>query len=381
MNKILVTPCLLAASVLSTTALAADVRFNGFASVVGGMTLNEGKSIVNGSEVNSQFSADDPSRGVYDEDLSFKPDTIFGLQVSADLGKGLNVTGQFTGAGGENFDANVAWAYISYELNDSWTMIAGRQRLPVYFYSDYLDVGYAYHWMRPPTEAQIPIDTIEGIQFTHSGSIGAWDTRFQIYGGAGDAETATGSEFGLEDTVGVVAYASNDWLQLRATYMTTDIWFNFTADVGPALAAQAGQSDEDPTTVDFAGVAAHATFGNGFVGAEYINFKFGDPISFTGWDSFTGGYITAGYRIGKVTPHITFSTFEQPISNEAFAVALDGDESADSVTIGIRWDFHPQAALKAEYQTRTDETDDSIKTAQGEVWETDVVSVGFDVIF
>lgn len=384
MKKTLLTPCLLAATI-ATSAQAADVRFNGFASVVAGMTTSEGTAIVRNAmnpaiidgTTDATFVADNPSSGVYDDDISFKPDTIFGLQVSADLGNGLSVTGQFTGAGGEDFDANVAWAYISYELNESWTMVAGRQRLPFFFYSDFLDVGYAYHWMRPPVETQVAVDTLDGIQFRHESSLGSWDTRVQLYGGASNNDSeAIGDEANLENAVGAVFYASNDWLQLRATHMVTDFYLE---TAGEAF----GQGEDDAVDADFTGLAAHMTFGNAFIVAEYVTYEFDDAIQPVGWTTYEGAYISGGYRIGDFTPHITFSTENQEIEDSVYAAAglTDGDDASESITVGVRWDFHPQAAFKVEYQTRSDESDNNIEAYYGDRNEVDVISAGFDVIF
>jgi hypothetical protein len=384
MKKTLLTPCLLAATI-ATSAQAADVRFNGFASVVAGMTTSEGTAIVRNAmnpaiidgTTDATFVADNPSSGVYDDDISFKPDTIFGLQVSADLGNGLSVTGQFTGAGGEDFDANVAWAYISYELNESWTMVAGRQRLPFFFYSDFLDVGYAYHWMRPPVETQVAVDTLDGLQFRFEGSAGSWDTRVQLYGGASNNDSELlNDEAHLENAVGAVFYASNDWLQLRATHMVTDFYLE---TAGEAF----GQGEDDAVDADFTGLAAHMTFGNGFIVAEYVTYEFDDAIQPVGWTTYEGAYISGGYRFGDLTPHITFSAENQEVEDSVFAAAglTDGDDASESITVGVRWDFHPQAAFKVEYQTRSDESDNNIEAYYGDRNEVDVISAGFDVIF
>jgi len=366
-----------------------ELKFNGFASVVAGQTLNQGTVLTRGglsetppnaavtSTGDATYLADSPAGGEYDDEISFKPDTIFGLQISADLGHGLSMTGQITGSGGEDFDANVAWAYLSYEMSDSWTMIAGRQRLPLFFYSDFLDVGYAYHWMRAPIETQTAMDPLDGIQFRHEGSLGSWDTRLQVYAGTSDNESSSlGDEVNMDNAVGGVFYVANDWLQLRATHTVGDLYLAETGEVF-------GQGEDDSVGVAFSGLAAHMTLGQGFVIAEYITYSFDDPIQPVGWDTYTGGYVSGGYRIGDLTPHVTFSTETQELKESVFAAAglTDGDDSTDSVTVGVRWDFHPQAAFKLEYQVRMDESDDNIQAFYGDRNEVDLVSVGFDVIF
>lgn len=372
MKTKLLTPCLLAAAIVAASGTqAADIRFNGFASVVGGMTTSEGDDLLAGAP--SGFTADAPTQARYDDDFSLKPDTNFGLQVTANLGDGLSVTGQFTGAGGEDFDAQVSWAYVSYDINDSWTLLAGRQRIPFFFYSDFLDVGYAYHWIRPPVETNVSVDSLDGIQFRYQGYMGSWDTRVQVYGGTSDSTTTLGgntTDLGLEDAIGVVFYTNNDWLQLRATHMVADFFLE---------APGSNQTDSSPVGVEFSGIAAHATFGNGFVVSEYMTYTFDDPVFAAAWDKYEGAYISAGYRIGDVTPHVTFSTANQSLIG--FAGVVDGDEGSDAITIGARWDFHSQAAFKMEYTSRTEESDSAIKAIKGEPREADVVTLGFDVIF
>ena len=187
------------------TAQAADLRINGFASIGAGLTISEGKDIAPGSnsastDGNATFLADSPTNARYDDDIDFRPDSIYGLQITSALGEGLSATGQITGTGGEDFDATVAWAYVSYDLDDNWTLLAGRQRIPLYFYSDFLDVGYAYHWVRPPSPANSIFDSYDGAQLRHQGSIGSWDTRVQLF--AGSAETTGDFDIGLDDLIG-----------------------------------------------------------------------------------------------------------------------------------------------------------------------------------
>ncbi len=377
------TRSLLAASIALAAAgsvQAADMRINGFISVVAGKTLSEGDNIRN-SNGKATVTADNPTDGIYDDDLDFKPDSIYGLQISSNLGEGLSVTGQITGAGGEDFEAKVSWAYVSYALNDEWTVNAGRQRLPFFFYSDFLDVGYAYHWMRAPTETQVPFDTLDGVQFTWQGLTGDWDSRVQIYAGSSEAETAGTGVIGLDNAIGAVFYTSNDWLQLRATYMTSEFW-------GEDLPTQ---TEDNPVDVWFGGLTAHATFGNTFVVAEYVTYEFDDAIEGAGWTDYEGAYISLGHRINDFTPHITFSTYKQDVEN-AVPVNAAGTpliaqllpkstEESEAITIGVRWDFHPSAAFKMEYTIRSDESKSDFKAAYGDRNDVDLISAGVDVIF
>lgn len=365
---------------LATAApvMATDLRIDGFISVVAGTTLNEGNDRSQ-SDGKARFTADSPTAGVYDGDFDLNPDSIYGLQVSTELGQNLSVTGQITGTGGEDFGARVSWAYISYAFSDDWTINAGRQRIPFFLYSDFLDVGYAYHWMRAPTETQVIFDSIDGLQLTWQGTAGDWDSRFQIYGGDSEADSDAIGDINLDNAVGAVYYTSNTWLQLRATYAAGEFWGNDLAT----------QDEDNRVDVWFAGVAAHATFGNAFVVTEYVTYEFDEAIEEIGWTDYQGAYISLGYRINNITPHITYSLSKQDVENAVsrdagnniLDVVTDSSEQSESFTVGVRWDFHRSAAFKLEYQTRSDKSDNDFKTAFGERNEVDLLSAGFDIIF
>lgn len=378
-NKRLTAAIIAAGLSLGTAAQASDVRINGFISVVGGTTLSEGKN-ADGSK--STFTANGPTDGVYDDDISFKPDTMFGLQVASDLGKGLSVTGQITGAGGEDFDANVAWAYLTYEFNENWALMAGRQRIPFYLTSDYLDVGYAYHWIRPPTVTDSIVDDFEGVQFRHTGYMGDWDTRLQLFAGENSSESGIGS-IGLESIVGAAYFMSTDQFQLRATYLVSDLYIDsLSADVvGPERA----QDDGSPIGISFAGLAGRWNFGNSFLMAEYIASDFDEGIVTLGLAGSNGYYVSFGHQMGNLTPHITYSVdeddYESTNSGLSNLSSFDGSTKATSTTIGLRWDFHPSAAFKVEYMTRSDDSPAERISANGTPLEVDLFSAGIDVIF
>lgn len=378
------------ATVAPTSVQAADLQINGFISVVGGKTLSEGKARVNPTLAGTEavtYQADAPSEGIYDDSVDFKPDSSYGVQVRSDLGSGLSVTGQITGHGGEDFEANISWAYVAYQINDEWSVQAGRQRLPLYYYSDFLDVGYAYHWIRTPQELPAAfVDTLEGVKVMWTPSTDNWDWRFQLYAGGGKEDFEGGLDAEFEDTVGFVANVGNDWLQLRATYMQTDTELNLP--IFSRNGVVQGSSD-NLIKFDFTGVAAHMTFDNVFVVAEYARMTLDEPIAtdqLDGTEDSTTWYISSGIRLGSVTPHITYTENTVGVSDEVVGLNGNAEEASSTWTVGVRWDFHPSAALKVEYLTRSDDSDSVLRNAiggfgYGDRNEVDLISAGIDVIF
>ena len=170
-----------------------------------------------------------------------------------------------------------------------------------------------------------------------------------------------------------VLYASNDWLQLRATYSVGDFWVSLSDDISI-------QSESDPVGASFAGVAANASFGNAFAVAEIININFDDPLLFNGSDSTTGWYVSVGYRTGSLTPYLTLGSETDELHTTILNPAT-GDDTTDFVSMGMRWDFHSQASFKLEYESRSDESDADIVTAYGDRNEVDLLSASIDLLF
>lgn len=390
LTKALLTTCI--ATCISTVQ-AAELRINGFASVVGGKTISD-ETLPTGDQstyrVTPAFGGD-PDSSDYDDDISFKPETNLGLQLSADLGSNLSITAQLTAQGANDFDAEVEWLYLSYDINNNLNVKGGRQRIPFYFYSDYLDVGYAYHWIRPPQDVySLSFSAYEGVSFTYSGNLDLWDTSLHTYYGALDSDTGPFGQLDFTDLWGIVLSGSNDWLELRLSYHRMDVEAPDATAFVPTRPFAPGNEE----VFDYTSFGAKANFGNLFVGVEYALSGLGEPaavnpLNETGFQDGIDWYITAGYRMGAWTPHITYSSSETERESEDFdgdgfvnASSVDGDDAGrDTITLGLRYDFHPSAALKFEYTDSSDESDDSIVTIDGEEGEVSTFAIGVDVIF
>jgi predicted porin len=146
--------------------------------------------------------------------------------------------------------------------------------------------------------------------------------------------------------------------------------------------------------ITFSGVGIEAEFGNFFLMSEYAHLEM--PVSFqSDQDSW---YIGVGYRQNKMTYYFTYGADENtphyeivdllpgpaaatvidPVNNVTLGMAVTGATSVvkeDSTTtiLGIRYDFHPSAALKVEY-TGYDDTLPSNKDGG-------IFNIGVDLVF
>ena len=285
-------------AVLASSYASAEVRINGFASIVGGKSLDSDSTLYG-----------------YDDDISFKNESKFALQLSADLHEKLTATAQIIARGEDDFDATFEWAYVTYEYSDELQFSAGKMRVPFYKYSDFLDVGYAYRWVRPPKSVYgIPFSTYEGLSVVYSSQLGDWDSTLQGFYGAFDGDIDVfGTELPAElNNLGGVNWSlSYDWFSARAAYIVADTSISsedsgliglvsVLSDSGLTNTANDLITEEDKTS--FVGVGFSIDYENFLFDAEYTQFEVEDSIL----PEQSQYYASVGYRIDSVIVHFTY---------------------------------------------------------------------------
>ncbi|MBZ9611402.1 porin [Rheinheimera maricola] len=361
------------------TPAFADTTINGFASIKAGMTMGSDEQLYG-----------------YTDELDFKNESLMALQVRSDLGEKLSVTAQMMGRGNEDFDISFEWAFLSYQLNDNTTINAGRLRAPFYKYSEYMDVGYAYDWSRVPRSVYgLGFNNIEGVSLYRTDVIGGFDSTFMAMIGGYSGTTGLG-DGKLEGFYGASWELSRDWYNFRVAYYTADATLVFANEsVNNLLAALTsnGQGelargigfDKDKGT--FFGVGAGIDRENLVIVAEFNRTEV-DNTFFAKRDNY---FISVGYRFGSVTPYVSHEwerhdakpEIYQPFQNlattplaplyfGAVATVQSQAREADTLNIGLRYDFHPSAAFKLQYTSQKNRlTDDRLG----------LVVAGVDLVF
>ena len=91
-----------------------------------------------------------------DNSGTLRRDSVFGVQVDAQLSHQLAATVQIKAAPSLKDDnkvgGTVQWAFLSYRPTNDLLLRAGKLRVPLYLYSENLDVGATYDFARLPTE-------------------------------------------------------------------------------------------------------------------------------------------------------------------------------------------------------------------------------------
>lgn len=389
--------CGVLAAAILTPAAHAELTFNGFASI---RAVSADADGVQGTPFANLKG---------DGDISFKDESLFAIQASADLGEGLSATVQLLAEGPEGFDVGAEWAYLSYDLNDSHKLSVGRFANPIFFQSQYENVGYAHNYATLPRAVYIGFDfnTIEGIALDSSFDVGDYVLQTKLLYGNWDGESffrATNSElsWGVTDLMAVNATLVGDWWNLFAGGFTTEIEggqldtaiYGLFAPSVDALVAAGGATTADAEQFRNAlawngldGVYWYAGF-NGEYNNVIFEFEYASYAIDDGSDAPNDVYYAAlGYRFDSTVITLHYENYEQDtdytFTNRIFNPVLNGvaegymDSLAiddfDAWGIDIRYDFHPSAAFKFGYVTGE-------RDIAG-IGDYDIISAGVDVVF
>jgi len=384
----------------ATQAHAGEVYISGFGSIIAGGTDHD--------IIDDPFDKpDSPAYArYYDDKLSFEPDSIMGLQLTADINDKASATIQLISEGSDDWNTKVDMAYLSYKVTDQLTARAGRLRVPFFLYSDYVNVGYAYPWIRAPFELyNAPFTNIDGVDFVYRTSMGPIDAMFQAYVGAD--QFVIDESFGafanlpgrVDNQFGLIAELTWEDFKLRYAYHAADVSIQ-TPDTPEAqqleqgllaLAAGAfGPGTADPGALK---TLERVTYTDDYYDFHGIALQYdnGSLLAIVEWATASGhdesptaveknGYATLGYRFGPVllaythgerrddAPNVTKDLNPANPVSAGFIPLIDTQmetlaDDSKSDQISVRWDFSPGVAFKAEYLDYTDNKDENNNTA------------------
>lgn len=359
----------------------AEVTFQGFASFVGGALLDE----------------DDTEYLGYENRLEYDKNSLYALQASSDMGEGLTVTGQLIARGTENYKPEFEWLYVSKNLTPTLNAKMGRIRTPFYMFSEYLEVGYTYHWIRPPIELYASqVTNMDGISFLYNLPLGSIDSQWML---------SIGNREGFSDDDGVIVsdykplVAFNGQFEMGA-YTAKLIYTQGnlsveTEDINAAIALFTDAAfvskhvSIDDAKITFTGAALDINLHPIKVLLEVSSIDFEDLVFLP---DETRMLASAAYSLSdEFLVHYSFSTNTKESDSDLAAVAT-GDSNIPTVTnqalaaqtlastdrdvtthtIGMRYDFHNSAAFKMEVISTEDADIDT---------EATLLRFGVDMLF
>lgn len=377
----------------------AGLEWNGFLNITGGWLQHDARMDFTDKKQYQNYEG-------YEHQLTFEPQSSGGLQAKKKLDDKTSVTMQLYAEGDvDSYNARMKWLYVTYKPDFHSTIRVGRIGLPVYYFSDFLHVGYAYHWISPP-EAVYPFDvTINALDYIYESQWGSWDWTYEMFAGQGDdylplihSRVITRNMLGASLSV-----SRADWLTIRgmiartldtheADTLTPDRVYEYaTTTVDTALEAK-HLTDLIPADMRQSLIEQTAAkVDNGFLDLKDIPVVYGDFairaeterwLLMTEWikihtqtalySDLTSGFVSAGIHEGAALFHITLSSAKNNISKKLYgdlnAVppdTLDIGENSEylaavirtriagtvyrdfqSVSLGVRYELSPSTALK-----------------------------------
>jgi hypothetical protein len=291
-------------------AMATDLRFDGFASFVAGQVLDKDELTT------------DTFRG-FDDRIGFQENSLFAIQVRADLQEKLSATAQIIAKGQEDYDAKFNWAYLSYELTNELSIKAGRFRTPLFMYSDFLDVGYAYHWISPPDSVYnlSGFDSSDGLMLEHQADLGPVMSTASLTLGRSSSPLELGT---LDSSRSwTVSWTLNyEWLTFHLVHSEADI--TVYADQFDQLATALSGFGVSQDAIDgmlmesdrgyFDGVGIGIDSGTFFAVAEYT--EVGTEGAFPS-DPAKTWYVSGGVRFGDWTVYATVENVKGDVQSKS----------------------------------------------------------------
>jgi hypothetical protein len=252
----------------------------------------------------------------------------------------------------------------------------GRIRPAILMLTDYLDIFYANPWIRQPTEfySMVPVAShIEGVDLLYRPQTGPVNWLIQPYYGNAEVSATNNMTLNAKHMAGINISASLDDFTLRASYthmyatMTNPQFNSFALPVltqlcgfDPAVCTQ--RSNLTLTESGLSIVALGANWDNG---DYFLTGELGKRISQNNVIDTTAGYISGGARLGKFTPYVTYSSTvnnsptsfsggtgpNAALSNQIVTQIMSqgGSYDQNTKTVGIRYDFYKNLALKVQW--------------------------------
>ena len=374
----------LAVCLASLPALAVEqgeYQFNGFGTV--GITHMGGESDL---DYGIQGQTNDGWRG---DQLS-----KLAVQLRYGITDTLSVTGQLgTKPTQDSWEAGPGNLYLAWQANDNLTLRGGRLGTPIYMYSETLNVGFSYPWLRLPEEVYslVQLTSHDGGDVLYNRSTDIGTLSFQVAGGQ-----AIGREqYALDDMHDIdyrdvfatsLALSTDNFGTFRVGYAEADlkITVDDTVAFGPASVNFPFVTYEG-NKGKFSSIGHQYDNGTWVSAAEAVklsienNSKTGESQAET--NAF---YIMGGRRFGDYLAHVTYGQLDEPSGRQV------------SMTYGLNYSFSPTVTLKGEYKrVDTSQGDEALGVFQADAQQTlnnafgqsygtpdaDIFSVGVDFIF
>lgn len=338
------------------------------------------------------FVSDYAQAAIYDgrSSLQWKPDSKLGLQGSVSFdNRRFSLTAQAVSRGVRNGSADFEWLYGSYKLNNKITLQVGRQRLPMFYYSDAQDIGFALPWTHLPTWLYgWQVVNYNGTKVRYQDQFGDWSANANLF--AGDEHRKDSgywkvygngrqsiTDVNWTNIVGGDLTLARDWLETRVVYIqsntqdqaVSNVWNYQTLayDIPPTLAPVAKQQIYGLT-----------------IKADYQNWLFYNEFIYINHPGLTykdfAQNVAVGYRYGKWLPMATWGHYRGKVVADGILPNAPPSiaNSQQTISLSLRYDLTTSSDLKLQFDSTSDHSDPGFTPLYG---SSRLLTFAYDRIF
>jgi len=367
------------ASALPVSALAADdlmpgnIQFSGFGTLgavhadTGLADFSDSVLKASGAGATRRWSMDVDTRLGAQVDVAIAPQWSAVLQVVSEQGYD------------NSYRPQVEWANVKYQVTPDLALRVGRMALPVFMAAEHRKVGYVYSMVRQPTEVSggVPITSSDGADLSWRWRTGDLRHTTRVQYGRTDMslnETTrlrANSILALSHSIDVGAFSARaSVIGGDVTVNLADQLFSALKQFGPAGTALANRYSVDDKHISLVAMGMEYDPGDWFVtiegGRQRSQSILGTNVALA---------VGAGYRWRAFTPYIGYSDVRAQTPTTTSGLATTGLPpqlayvatvlnaglnqllitlpEQSTVSIGTRWDFRENMALKLQFDSVT----------------------------
>ena len=297
----------------------------------------------------TRYIADWGHDGVYTPRLSLQAESVFGLQVDKRLTDQLRATIQTTSRPIRGQQLDLAWAYLTYDVTPDLSLQIGRQRLPLFYYSNTQDIGYSYDTIGLSTAVYgWEVSEFNGVALSYH--FGAGDGAYRIVGLAGNSRAKDApyarlfwpnrQDIAWNHIRGINLEFNHAWLSGRLSYSRSK-YSQVDGVTGPTLLITNDYAHEQV----FKGAALNLELDDWTLRTE------AGTANRLGIGVRAKFYlVSASYRMGKFTPTLAYGTYAETTPFKGIVTPAH----LEVMTATLRYDFQKDMAFKVQFNRYID---------------------------
>jgi len=331
-----------------------------------------------------------PSVNSYDINSTWRMDSRLGLQADYQFNPNVEciIQGVLRDHADPTFTNSIELAYVGFRPFPQLNVRAGRVGYDAFLMSDIRHTGYAYLWVRPPVEfySQVPVFSLNGADISYNIDQGDVQWRIKAQGGksyfAVDMDRDT-NNFETGDLCTLTLTRQSGPFKIKAGYSQFTS-LNEAKILEPlhagleAMAAAADSLSLPDIKAEALSLRNEISFKDNDVSYMTLGTSYDDgtliaqaeigrtAVSRDFMPNGEMGYLSIGYRVEDFTPYCTLSFIEpgaalnksisdwsaleaEPFHSQIIDISNSTRGEQYTYSLGLRWDFNNQAALKLQW--------------------------------